>query len=76
MTALTWKLSPWDHHVHGFRELGEVASEAICQHSALTSRLGQPTDDDQRCLGCLLVHGGELADRHGYRVGDRDRYAE
>jgi hypothetical protein len=71
-TLLIWKLSPWDHQVHGFRELGEVASEAICQHSALTSRLDEPLDSDRRCQGCLLLHGDELADV----IGDRDRYAQ
>jgi hypothetical protein len=71
MSALIWKVSPWDHWVHAFRELGEIASEAICGHCAPTSRLGAPMDRDRRCLGCLLLHGDELADR----IGDRDRYA-
>ena len=72
MSGLIWKVSPWDHWVHAFREFGEIASEAICQHCAPTSRLNYPTDNDRRCLGCLLLHGDELADR----IGDRDRYAE
>jgi hypothetical protein len=58
--------------VHAFRELGEIASEAICQHCTPTSRLTHPTDNDRRCLGCLLVHGDTLTDR----LGDRNRYAE
>jgi hypothetical protein len=72
MSGLIWKRSPWDHWVHGFRELGEFTSEAICEHSALTSRLSEPEDGDRRCLACLLLHGGDLVDR----IGDRDRYAQ
>jgi hypothetical protein len=68
---LMWKLSPWDHRVHGFRMLGDVASEAICSHSAITSRLTEPSDQDRRCQGCLMIHGIELSERHG----DTDRYA-
>jgi hypothetical protein len=75
MAGLIWKVSPWDHRVHAFRELGEIASEAICQHCAPTSRLGEPTHADRRCLGCLLVHGDDLVDRHADRVGDRDLWA-
>ena len=66
-----WKLSPWDRRVHAFRALGDVVSEAVCQHSALTSRLAEPGDHDRRCQACLLLHGDELADHYG----DADRYA-
>jgi len=62
---LRWLQSPWDHFVHAFRELGEVASEAICQHCAPTSRLVEPFQGAKRCLACLLIHGGDLADQHG-----------
>jgi hypothetical protein len=68
---LTWRLSPWDGQVHAFRVLGEVVSEAICSHSARTSRLTEPNDHDRRCQGCMLLHGIELAEQHG----ERDRYA-
>ena len=71
MPELIWKKSPWDHNVHAFRVLGEVASEAICEHSVLTRRLEEPSDDDRYCHACRLMHGLELSERHG----DRDRYA-
>ncbi|HET9142983.1 TauD/TfdA family dioxygenase [Actinophytocola sp.] len=62
---ITWLLSPWDHLVHAFRveKIGEVVAEALCEHSATASRL---TDQDgRRCLACLLLHGDDLAGRHG-----------
>lgn len=49
--------SPWDHHVHAFPSLGEVHSEAVCQHSATTSRLVKPLPGARHCLGCLLKLG-------------------
>lgn len=63
--ALVWRLSPWDGLVHAFRpeKIGEVTAEALCEHSALANRL---TDQDgRRCHACLLLHGDELAKRHG-----------
>jgi hypothetical protein len=71
MGELLWRKSPWDGNVHAFRELGEIASEAICEHSALTSRLQTPTNRDRKCHACLLLHGLELSEKHG----DADRYA-
>ncbi|HEU5471638.1 MAG TPA: hypothetical protein VFV67_13370, partial [Actinophytocola sp.] len=50
---------------HAFRELGEVASSAICTHSASTSHLTEPADEHRRCQACLLLHGDDLADRTG-----------
>lgn len=44
--------SPWDNRVHAFRELGEVASQAVCAHSALTDRLDEPLPGDPECLAC------------------------
>lgn len=66
MGELIWRLSPWDHNVHAFAMLGEVASEAMCTHSALTSRLTEPNGHDRRCQGCMLLHGIELAERDRY----------
>lgn len=71
MDELIWRLSPWDLRVHAFRTLTAVASEAICTHSALTTRLREPNDADRKCHACMLLHGIELAERHG----DADRYA-
>jgi hypothetical protein len=65
MRQLIWRKSPWDHNVHAFRVLGEVASEAICKHSALTRRLTEPEETDRACQACMLLHGIELAEQHG-----------
>lgn len=59
--ALQWLQSPWDHNVHAFAALGEVASEAICTHCAPTSRLIEPLAGAKKCLGCLYLHGNDLA---------------
>lgn len=64
---LLWRQSPWDHFVHAFTALGEVASEAICGHCAPTSRLPEPLPGAKWCVACLLVHGGDLAEQHGER---------
>jgi hypothetical protein len=68
----TWLQSPWDHFVHAFPEMGEVASEAICEHCAPTSRLTDPLPGAKRCLACLLIHGGDL-DRQQQRQGQNWR---
>jgi hypothetical protein len=52
--------SPWDHNVHAFPALGEVHSEAICQHTAITDRLIEPLPNARFCLACLLVQGESL----------------
>jgi hypothetical protein len=62
--GLEWWVSRWDHHVHAFRKLTEVASEALCSHTALTATLTEPGDRNKPCIACLLVHGNELADQH------------
>ncbi|HEU5475299.1 MAG TPA: hypothetical protein VFV67_32050 [Actinophytocola sp.] len=61
---LVWRMSPWDGLVHAFRpeNIGELTAEALCEHSALASRLTE--QDGRRCFACLLLHGDELADRH------------
>jgi len=61
--GLTWRQSPWDHFVHGFREFGEIASEAICTHCAPTSRLIEPLPGAKPCLACQLIYGDMLADQ-------------
>lgn len=65
MTDLMWKVSNWDHKVHGFRTLGEVASEAICTHSALTKKLTDNDGSHRWCHACQLIHGDELAAKLG-----------
>lgn len=62
---IAWLLSPWDHLVHAFRDdkIGEIVAEALCDHSATTSRL--TNQDGRRCLACLLLHGDDLANLHG-----------
>lgn len=67
---LVWLQSPWDHHVHAYRELGEVTCEAVCGHCAPTSRVIEPLPDARPCLGCQLVVGDMLADR----MGDGERW--
>jgi hypothetical protein len=66
-----WRTSPWDGLVHGFRpeNIGNVTAEAICTHSTLTTHL--TTDNGQLCQACALLHGDELAGRHG----DPHRYS-
>ena len=62
---LLWRQSPWDHKVHIFPALGEIHSEALCQHSALTDRLINPLPMARACLACLVIqsetmwNGGE-----------------
>jgi hypothetical protein len=63
--GLEWWVSHWDHQVHAFRTLTEIASEAICTHTALTAKLTRPGDTAKPCIACLLVHGNDLADQHG-----------
>ena len=58
-------MSHWDGRKHAFRKLGEIASEAICTHTALTAKLTVPGDGAKPCLACMLIHGSELADKHG-----------
>jgi hypothetical protein len=66
MSELIWRRSPWDHNVHAFRELGELASSAICTHSATTGHLTEPAEEHRRCQACLLLYGDELAERAGH----------
>jgi hypothetical protein len=54
---VTWLVSGWDLKAHAFRTFGEVASEAVCRHSAMTSRLVESTGDEAKCYGCLLIVG-------------------
>jgi hypothetical protein len=62
---VTWILSGWDLKVHAFPSLGEVTSEAVCTHSALTARLVEPRGDEPKCFGCLLIFGDKLATQQG-----------
>lgn len=69
-----WRVSPWDHKAHAYRALGEVTSEAICQHSSSTKRLGKDDGTAHRCPGCLVAIGQELVEQRGdvtnWRMGD------
>lgn len=60
-----WRVSNWDHRVHAFRQLGEVSSTAVCSHSALTNKLTEDAKNTNRCLACVIIVGGEMADRGG-----------
>lgn len=64
--TVVWMVSPWDEMQHAFRMLGIVASEALCKHSALTERLSLPQGMEVECQICMLLHGTELAERHGH----------
>jgi hypothetical protein len=48
--------SHWDHLVHVFRELTDVASTALCTHSAMTSLLTEPPPDARWCPVCRGIH--------------------
>lgn len=67
-SAVTWLVSGWDHHLHAFRERGEIYSEAVCTHTAQTSRLSEEVDGARTCHACMLIVGGELTGP----VGNRD----
>lgn len=67
-------MSGWDGQLHAFPSLGEVVSEALCTHSALTSALtepGQPSTETARwCPLCLEIVRGALTTD----VSDRARW--
>lgn len=65
---LYWRTSTYDSREHGFRELGDTTSEALCTHTVPTGLLSAAPGG--RCHGCLLVLGDMLADL----LGDRGRY--
>lgn len=63
---VTWRVSGYDLQSHAFHTLGEITtfSEALCEHSVPTDRLVGERGE-KRCIACLLIHGGDLADRGG-----------
>jgi hypothetical protein len=63
-TRLLWRES-WDHHSHGFTDLGEINSTGLCGHVAATSTLTEPAEYVRRCMGCLMIHGQRLSERLG-----------
>jgi hypothetical protein len=76
--AVLWRISGSDLQEHGFYEIheGVNVSEALCTHSVPSDRLVEGQRDGiaaPRCVACLLIHGNDLADRHG-DLGDAARY--
>jgi len=63
---VTWMVSSYDLTSHAFRDLGDIIgfSEALCSHSVPTDRVVGERGE-KRCIACLLIHGGDLADRGG-----------
>lgn len=62
---VTWLTSGYDFKQHAFYQVGtgRNVSEALCTHSVPSDRL---TDlGGTRCVACLLIFGGDLADQHG-----------
>lgn len=62
--AVEWLVSPWDERTHAFDDRQAVTARAVCSHSAPTGRLVEPTEDNPKCLICLVAHGLELAELH------------
>lgn len=62
---VTWLTSGYDLKQHAFYEVGSGgnASEALCTHSVPSERLAAL--GGEKCLACLLIHGGDLAEQHG-----------
>ena len=58
--AVEWLVSPWDERTHAFDDRQAVTARAVCSHSAPTGRLVEPTEDNPKCLICLVAHGLEL----------------
>lgn len=72
---VVWLVSGWDHQVHAFPVLGEVASEAACTHTAMTGRLTEPTGREQVCPACALLRPIELQQLVSAHTLERDRWA-
>lgn len=66
---VVWRISGHDLQTHAFYEITPPdAAEALCGHCVPPARLVDPKDmTARRCIECLLIHGGELADEHGDR---------
>lgn len=71
---IQWRVSGWDHNVHGFRALTEVSSEAACKHSALTSKLAESTGGERICPACAQLLGDQLGQLASARAHERDRW--
>lgn len=69
MGELLWRISGHDLKSHGFRTLGQGddLSEALCGHCVPSNRLMESNPEGRpanRCIACLMVHGGDLAETH------------
>lgn len=66
MADVVWMVSGYDLQAHAFPTLGDTMSEALCSHSVPPDRFQDPEGlHASRCVACLLIHGGDLAERHG-----------
>jgi 16S rRNA G527 N7-methylase RsmG len=63
--TVEWWASPYDERTHLFGDTDEVTARAVCSHSVPTEQLTHPTEDNSRCLVCLITHGHELAVQMG-----------
>lgn len=66
---VVWLISGHDFQEHAFYEVDRSRDflEALCEHSVPQARLVDPNDTvltPRRCVACLLIHGGDLADQH------------
>jgi hypothetical protein len=60
-----WWVSPRDERSHAFDDTKGATARAVCALSAVTEGLAVPTEDNPKCLVCLVTHGRELALVHG-----------
>jgi hypothetical protein len=63
-----WLVSGHDLQSHAFPRVGEgrEVAEALCSHSVPSDRLQNPEGlHASRCVACLLIHGGDLAEQRG-----------
>jgi len=60
-----WLVPPLNDRSHAFGDMGGETARAVCALSAPSQRLSEPTEDNPRCLVCLVTVGRELAGLHG-----------
>ena len=72
---VTWLTSGYDFKMHAFYSVGEGkdVSQALCTHSLPSERLADLGGD--KCVACLLIHGGDLAEQHGDQQNWSTRHA-
>lgn len=60
-----WLVSPLDERSHAFGDTGGDTARAVCAQSAPAGELTPPTEDNPRCLLCLVTVGRYDAGLHG-----------